>query len=101
MADIVIRNWKIWESCDDCPIAFDCELNQHIDGYKMLNGRPNKCPIIILPNKHGDLMDKSKIMDMIYGKSTDARYQIEQLYYTPIYFTSIIDKIPIVLSAEK
>ena len=56
MSDVLIRNMKLPENCDDCEYEFACGYGQHIDGYKMLKGRPDRCPLIALP-PHGRLID--------------------------------------------
>lgn len=101
MSDIVIRNWKMWESCDDCPIYIDCELCQHIDGYKMLDGRPNNCPVIVLPDGHGDLIDKDEAMNAILDEPTDEHYQTMRMYCTPSWFADVVNEVSAVVPAEK
>ena len=93
MSDIVIRGIEMWGNCDDCPIGIDCELCEHIDGYKMLDGRPNNCPVIVLPDGHGDLIYKDEAMDAILDEPTDAHY--------PSWFAGIVNEEPAVVPAEK
>lgn len=92
MSDILIRGIEMWESCDDCPIGIDCELCQHIDGCRMLDGRPNKCPVIVLPDGHGDLIDKDEAINAILGEPVDARY--------PPWFADVVNNVPAVVTSE-
>lgn len=68
MADILIRGMEMPATCWDCKLKVGfsaCGLvTDHKDGgffYRVHNGnpRPDWCPLVPLPEGHGDLMDKA------------------------------------------
>ena len=51
---IYIKDMEMPKSCDECNFSLDCPHDQHQDGYKMIGGRPNSCPMVEVPEqKHG------------------------------------------------
>lgn len=55
---ILIRGMEMPKTCDDCTIS--CDHDAHIDGYRMV--KPSRfCPLIELPEEHGDLIDRDEL----------------------------------------
>lgn len=89
MSECVVRMERVPKNCDDgCwgSLSGECPWCDSIDGYKMVGNRPPNCPIItVLPEGHGDLVDRAemlkKIADyhryMTVGRESDPRCIIE------------------------
>ena len=94
MADILLRGMETWKNCDDCQIGSCCPYDGHIDGYKMLTGRPKDCPAIFLPSDHGRLIDASpeKCESYLYQHLCDDHMIAAQ---------NAIDDMPTIVPAEK
>lgn len=62
MSECVVRMERVPKNCDDgCwgMLSGECPWCDSIDGYKMVGNRPPNCPIIaVLPDGHGDLIDR-------------------------------------------
>ena len=53
---ILIKGMEMPRNCDDCRLDIDCAYDESQDGYKMMGGRPRKCPLVPVP-PHGRLID--------------------------------------------
>ena len=50
--NILIKDIEMPKNCDDCFLDdFYCKMCQHIDGYRMVGGRPYDCPLVELEVK--------------------------------------------------
>lgn len=97
MSDVLIRNMKLPENCDDCEYEFACGYGQHIDGYKMLKGRPERCPFIILP-PHGRLIDADALnYKMLYKENWMRGTGVE----APAVWKKDIEDAPTIIPAEE
>ena len=71
MSEVVVRMEKIPKNCDDSCWGYlsgECPWSDHVDGYTMNGGRPRNCPIVcILPDEHGDLIDRSLLCADLVG----------------------------------
>jgi hypothetical protein len=63
MSGIYIKGMEMPKNCDDCHFDFDCPYDESQDGYKMMGGRPRKCPLIPVP-PHGDLVDRAEMREI-------------------------------------
>lgn len=64
MADLVIRGMDMPSNGYDCPLnTFGfCNLAQDETHYECVgNSRPEWCPLVPLPEGHGDLIDRDKL----------------------------------------
>ena len=43
---IYINGMEMPRNCDDCRFDIDCAYDESQDGYKMIGGRPRKCPLV-------------------------------------------------------
>lgn len=59
---ILIKGMEIPKNCDDCRFDIDCPYDEHQDGYKMMGGRPCKCPLVPVP-AHGRLIDADALCE--------------------------------------
>lgn len=57
---ILIKGMEIPKNCDGCHFDIDCPYDESQDGYKMMGGRPHKCPLVPVP-PHGRLGDLDKL----------------------------------------
>ena len=57
---ILIKGMKMPRNCDDCHFDIDCTYDESQDGYKMMSGRPRKCPLVHVP-PHGRLIDADEL----------------------------------------
>jgi hypothetical protein len=62
---ILIKGMKMPQNCDDCHFDIDCPYDESQDGYKMMSGRPRKCPLIHVP-PHGRLGDLDKLKQIFF-----------------------------------
>ena len=52
------------KNCAECPVALCgkyCRINQTYTTYIKLPFRPDHCPLVELPEHHGDLVDVNEI----------------------------------------
>lgn len=61
---ILIKGMKMPKNCDDCYVNIDCPYDESQDGYKMMGGRPRKCPLVPVP-PHGRLIDADAVAKMV------------------------------------
>jgi hypothetical protein len=63
MADILIRGMEMPEYCYECPLhnmeGGYCQFYK--DSYRWSFERPASCPLILLPEGHGDLIDRDAL----------------------------------------
>lgn len=45
---VYIKDMEMPRNCDDCHLDIDCAYDESQDGYKMIGGRPRKCPLVHL-----------------------------------------------------
>ena len=43
---VYINGMEMPRNCDDCRLDIDCAYDESQDGYKMIGGRPRKCPLV-------------------------------------------------------
>lgn len=63
---ILIKDMKMPKKCTEClmrdPISDYCELLFRYLDREELNGRDGDCPLVELPEKHGDLIDRDALI---------------------------------------
>ena len=89
----ILINTKIGlpKNCDDCFIECDCPHGQSIDGYYMNSGRPKNCPLIEVPDGHGNLIDEDALLKVI-----DENWDGSSWWYI-----NRIEDAPIIIPADK
>ena len=68
MSDLLIKGMEMPQSCSNCnwsrysfPNAW-CSMTHHkVDIEVAKNGRPDDCPLIEVPEPHGDLIDRDAL----------------------------------------
>ncbi len=61
---VLIKGMQMPKNCAECPVALSgkyCRINQTYTTYIELPIRPDHCPLIELPEHHGDLIDRDTI----------------------------------------
>ena len=61
---VLIRGLEIPKNCSECPVALSgkyCRINKTHTTYIKLPMRPEHCPLVELPEHHGDLIDVNEI----------------------------------------
>ena len=67
---ILIRGMRMPKNCAECPVALSgkyCRINQTYTTYIKLSVRPDHCPLVELPEKHGRLFDADEVKKCIEG----------------------------------
>lgn len=57
---VLIKGMKMPRNCSECPVALSgkyCRINKTYTTYIKLPIRPDHCPLVELPEKHGRLVD--------------------------------------------
>lgn len=57
---ILIKWMQMPKNCAECPVALSgkyCRINQTYTTYRELPVRPDHCPLVELPERHGRLID--------------------------------------------
>lgn len=65
---ILIKDMKMPRNCSECPVALSgkyCRINKTHTTYIKLPIRPDHCPLVELPEKHGRLIDERVAYDKI------------------------------------
>lgn len=62
MADIVIRGMNAPKSCAECRVNCDMFMSGYLNGFtEGAHTRHPACPILALPEGHGDLIDRDAL----------------------------------------
>lgn len=96
---ILIKGMDVPHNCDDCHFDIDCPYDESQDGYKMMSGRPLKCPLAPVP-KHGKLGDLDRLAKEVEDMGKEfppdsigaERYRL---------FAEFIKTAPTILEAEE
>ena len=62
---VLIKGMQIPKNCAECPVALSgkyCRISQTYTTYIKLPIRPDHCPLVELPVKHGDLIDRDTLV---------------------------------------
>jgi hypothetical protein len=62
-------------------------------GRERNGDKPEWCPLVPLPEGHGDLIDRDETMNTILGEPTDAHY--------PSWYAGIVNDMHTIVPAEK
>ena len=63
---VYIKGMRMPENCSECPVALSgkyCRINKTCETFKALPIRPNHCPLVALPEKHGRLIDAEELIE--------------------------------------
>lgn len=80
MSSVLVKGMKMPECCEMCPIREDtfCDINNK-DIDRFYNGsikRDPDCPLVALPDKHGDLIDRNGLLrDIEHYHLSDGKFQ--------------------------
>ena len=75
---ILIKGMEMPKNCDDCRFDIDCPYDESQDGYKMMGGRPRKCPLVPVP-PHGRLIEAEPIMKFITDGLNSGEFGYDQI----------------------
>ena len=59
---VYIKGMVMPENCSECPVALSgkyCRINKTYTTYIKLPIRPDYCPLVKVPEPHGDLVDRN------------------------------------------
>ena len=68
---VYIKGMEMPKNCDECNFSLDCPHDQHQDGYKMIDGRPNSCPMVEVLIPHGRLIDADELKQKMHCDAFD------------------------------
>ena len=103
---IYIKGMEMPKDCRECKMLTyystsgcsmcDISGNALARNFKPIpfDGRPDWCPLIEIPESHGDLIDRDALLDMVRDVNTD--------YYCEVLGVTVedIDSVPTVIEAE-
>ena len=102
---ILIKGMRMPKNCIKCPMQFGgmCYvMPADVDESRVAptveeawkQGKPDWCPLIEIPESHGDLIDRDALLDMVRDVNTD--------YYCEVLGVTVedIDSVPTVIEAE-
>ena len=108
---ILIKGEKMPECCDECP-CFRCDSLDGVHAYQCnvtlesynrgVPGRPSKCPLVEVPEKHGDLIDTDRLLGVLGMSLLNAETCNAQEVHT-VLMTLVMPLIasqPIIIEAE-
>lgn len=61
---VLIEGMQMPKNCAECPAALSgkyCRINHTYTTFRILSARPAHCPLVELPEHHGDLVDVKEI----------------------------------------
>ena len=103
---IYIKGMKMPENCIKCPMQFGgmCYvMPAEVDEGRVAptveeawkQGKPDWCPLIEIPESHGDLIDRDALLDMVRDVNTD--------YYCEVLGVTVedIDSVPTVIERSE
>ena len=94
---VYIKGMKMPKNCDECNFSLDCPHDQHQDGYKMIGGRPNSCPMVEVSTPHGRLIDADSLKEKMKIVTRTAVQEIIE-YDRNAYK---VDDAPTIIGAEE
>ena len=95
---VIVKGMQMPKNCAECPVALSgkyCRINKTHTTYIKLPIRPDHCPLVEIPEKHGRLIDADELKKE-YPKDTDWEYPVN----TNQYVCETIDEAKTVLEAE-
>lgn len=80
--NILIKGMRMPENCIECPMQFGgmCYvMPADVDESRVAStveealkqGKPDWCPLVEIPEPHGDLIDRDALLDMVRDVNTD------------------------------
>ena len=99
---ILIKGMEMPQNCDDCHFDIDCPYDESQDGYKMMSGRPLKCPLVPIP-PHGRLGDLDKLEQMFVDidNAPYSGFDGSEPFYSAEDAAQIIKLAPTIIPAEE
>lgn len=108
---VLIKDMEMPRNCLECKIkAWEEGFNEYVcpfSGILCLSiGRQDDCPLVALPEKHGDLIDRNTLKkDYRMGNDcerceTDWKSCQYDRVYSKMDFCGLIDDTPVVIEAE-
>ncbi len=114
---VLVKNMKMPKNCEECPLGeyedsewFCCSLMDMAYRHMTQCDRLDDCPLVELPEKHGDLIDRDALKlehgmkddcadcdKELRGKSRSCEFDRE---YTMMDFCGWLDDAHIVIEAE-
>ena len=103
---VLIKGMRMPENCIKCPMQFGgmCYvMPAEVDEGRVAptveeawkQGKPDWCPLIEIPESHGDLIDRDALLDMVRDVNTD--------YYCEVLGVTVedIDSVPTVIERSE
>lgn len=95
---VIVKGMEMPKCCAYCEIQYDgvCQMNtvESIDDIAY-DGRPEWCPLVELPEKHGRLIDADELKGQ-YPHDSDWEYPVN----TNEYVVQTINEAPTIIEAE-
>ena len=82
---VIVKGMEMPKCCAYCEIQYDgvCQMNtvESIDDIAY-DGRPDWCPLVELPEHHGDLIDRQKLLEdnKHLEYPTDGKYRRDRAW---------------------
>lgn len=79
---VLIRGMQMPKNCAECPVALSgkyCRINKTHTTYIKLPIRPDHCPLVELPEKHGRLIDAEALIDTLEQAIAIMEMMLKQL----------------------
>ena len=103
---VLIKGMRMPENCIKCPMQFGgmCYvMPADVDESRVAptveeawkQGKPDWCPLVEIPESHGDLIDRDALLDMVRDVNTD--------YYCEVLGVTVedIDSVPTVIERSE
>ena len=92
---ILIKGMEMPKTCAECPLLdySSCKVSNECGGIDLPREEHKDCPLIEVP-PHGDLIEESKVLDIVFewcsdddgsvGKDGDLREMLDEIEALPI-----------------
>ena len=94
---VIVKGMQMPKNCAECPVALSgkyCRINKTHTTYIKLPIRPDHCPLVELPEKHGRLIDADAFAENIKTIIERQRYDdlaIDKLLTVGEVLNAVID----------
>ena len=100
MSGIYIRDMRMPQNCDECPLNSTCSYSLHMPLYHT-EKRHDDCPLIEVPEPHGRLGDLDALDTSILQAGFSYAITRRKLRYTPGEVREKIQNAPTVIPASE
>ena len=91
---IIVKGMQMPKNCAECPVALSgkyCRINKTHTTYIKLPIRPDHCPLVELPEKHGRLIDADELKTAFPRCDNNMDIKIASVRATINHMPSIIE----------